>query len=160
MSVEARQKLVNSKSVFFQNNSQKSDLLDVHCVRTEIIALALELIAKGNILEFTAVKSDHHDDSYLGPFCHFNGAAFDCWPLVSHRAGDYADAISPQMQKFIRDVMASQWTAQCGLAGTADCQELIAAAGFITYPATGRLFPDDGADHIHVGAHYPQGLSL
>lgn len=160
MSIEARQKLVNSPNTFFQHESQRTDFLDLHIVRTELVALVLELIDKGNIIEFTAVCSDHHDDSCLGPFCHRYGAAFDCWPLKTRKAGDYVPSAGDLMHKFLKDVFASKWTAQAGLAGTAQDQSNIAAAGFVVYPINGRLFPDDGDDHIHVGAHYPQGDEL
>lgn len=158
MSIEARQRIVRSTNVIFTNDSQKSDLLNVNCVRTEVIALLIDLITKGHILEITAIKSDHHDDSGLGKYCHAHGAAFDCWPLI-HRGmpgpSTWAAAESPQMITLIRDAYASKWRAQVGLAGSADNPILLAAAGFITYPENFTLFRDTGDDHVHIGAQFP-----
>lgn len=157
MSIEARKKLVNSANTYFQHESQKSDLLNVNMTRTELIALALELIEKGHIIEFTAVRSDHRDDSSLGPASHARGAAFDCWPLVSHEAGKYADAVSPQMSRFLHDALTSKWTAQVGISVGDDktTSDVLASISYVTFPEDGHLFPDQGGDHIHLGAQYP-----
>ncbi len=160
MSIETRHLVVNSANTYFQRSSQKANLLDAKIVRTETIAMILELIQKGHIIEFTSIWSDHHNDSNLGRFSHFNGAAFDMWPLKSHHAGDYADVLGPQMGTLIRDIMASRWLAQCGFAGAADCDELKAIAGYVDYPENGRLFRDSGGDHIHVGCLFPKGAIL
>lgn len=145
MSIEAREALVASPNTFFQADSQRSDLLDPAITQTYLIALLTALVEKDHILEFTAVKSDHHDDSALGEHCHFNGYCADLWPLASEKAGDYLDANDPRFQAFLRDVDASTWLYQVGLAGSAWTSENAVAAG-------GKVFHDDGADHIHLGA--------
>lgn len=160
MSIEARQRLVNAKSIFFQHDSQREDFLNVNLVRTETIALALALLERGHILEITSVRSDHHDDSALGKYAHARGAAFDCWPLAQHCARTYADAVSPQMTSFLLDALRSKWLAQVGLAGSADAPEVLAAIGYVSYPNDGHLFEDSGADHIHLSAIYPRTVNI
>ena len=146
MSIEARDRLVASPNTFFQQTSQKVDLASVELTQTDLIALLLtELVGKGHILEFTAIKSDHHDDSALGEHCHFNGYCADLWPLASRQAGDYLDAEDPRFQAFLRDVSASTWLYQVGLAGSAWISQNAVAAG-------DSVFHDDGEDHIHLGA--------
>ena len=145
MSVEARLALVASPRTFFQNDTQRADLDDPATTQTGLIALLTELVAKGHNIEFTAIKSDHHDDSNLGEHCHFNGYCADLWPLASETAGDYLDAGDPRFAAFLRDVDASQWTYQIGLAGTAWTSANAVAAG-------DSVFHDDGADHVHIGA--------
>ena len=139
MSQEARDALVASPNTFFQNESQRTDLQNPALTQTWLIALLTDLVAKDHIIEFTAVKSDHHDDSALGEHCHFNGYCADLWPLASKTAGDYLDAGDPRFQAFLRDVDASTWTYQIGLAGTAWTSENAVAAG-------DAVFHDDGAD--------------
>jgi hypothetical protein len=151
MSLQARQSLVNSPKTFFQRDTQRSDLLDPSKTQTQLIALLLGLVAQGNILEFTAICTDHHDDSGLSsdpgsgyPGTHAHGWAADCWPLASETAGDYLDAGDPRFQAFLHDVGASPWLYQVGLAGSADTGANHAAAG-------STCFSDDGADHVHLG---------
>lgn len=145
MSIEARKALVASPKTFFQDNTQQADLDDPDVTQTGLIALLSELVLKGWAIEFTAIKSDHHDDSNLGEHSHFNGYCADLWPLASETAGDYLDAGDPRFQAFLRDLDASSWTYQIGLAGSAWTSANAVAAG-------GSAFHDDGADHIHVGA--------
>lgn len=154
MSIQARQKLVDSPNTIFQNDSQRGDFLNPNIVKTEVVALILEIIGKGHFLEFTAVCSDHHDDSCLGPHSHKSGDAFDCWPLVSARAGDYADASSPEMLSFVADLFASPWLYQGGLGGSSQTEEIIRAAGYQDYSPP-RLFEDGPQDHIHAGCKFP-----
>jgi hypothetical protein len=145
MSQAARDALIASPLTFFQDDTQRADLDDVDTTQTGLIALLSELVAKGHALEFTAVKTDHHDDSALGEHCHFNGYCADLWPLASATAGDYLDAGDPRFQAFLRDVAASRYLYQVGLAGTAWTSANAVAAG-------GTVFHDDGADHVHLGA--------
>ena len=145
MSLEARQGLVDHPHTFFQAQSQRDDLLDPNKTQTGLIALLLDLVGKGHIIEFTAVRSDHHDDSGLGLHCHAYGYAADCWPLASATAGDYLDAGDARFQAFLKDAAASSWLYQIGLAGSAAIQVNFAAAGR-------SAFDDDGADHVHLGA--------
>lgn len=146
MSQQARQQLVNSKNTFFQNDSQRSDLLDESITQTDLIALLIDLCeTKGYPVEFTAIKSDHHDDRNLGEHCHYNGWCADCWPLATAKAGDYLDAGDERFAMFLRDVAAAQYLYQIGLAGSAYTSANVAAAG-------SSVFQDDGGDHVHIGA--------
>jgi hypothetical protein len=145
MSLEARQALVDSPQTFFQADSQRSDLLNPNLTQTVLIALLGELVAKGWNLEFTAIKSDHHDDSALGEHCHFNGYCADLWPLASQTAGDYLAATDSRFAQFLRDVADAAYLYEVGLADTAWTIPNSSAAG-------DKVFHDSGADHVHLGA--------
>lgn len=145
MSLQARKWLVAHPNTIFQRQSQRDDLLDLNKTKTENVALLIELVKKGHIIEFTAIKSDHHDDSALGEHCHFNGYCDDCWPLASNKAGDYLDASDPRFQQFLKDAADSPYIHQIGLAGTAVTKDNIAAAG-------APYFEDSGSDHVHLGS--------
>jgi hypothetical protein len=154
MTSPTREELV--AKLVFQDASQKADLLDDSVTKTQLIGLLLELTVRGFHIEITAVKSDHHDDSYLGEHCHFNGYCADCWPLNSPTPGDYMDASSPEFRKFLEAAAASSYRFQIGLAGDgpndptnyADSPANMAAAG-------SSAFHDDGGPHVHLGANGP-----
>ncbi len=150
MSIQARGALVNGPNTKFQDDTQRSDLLDVNLTQTELIALLTELVQKGHIILFTAVRSDHHDDSGLGTppqyiGTHAHGWAADLWPLNSDDPTDYIDADDPRFQRFLADAAASSWLHQIGLAGSADTSTNQSAAG-------PTVFSDDGGDHVHLGS--------
>lgn len=149
MSIQARQALVASPNTIFQKQSQRDDLLSPETTQTGLIALLSELVDKGHIIEFTAIKSDHHNDSDLNPTpphegTHFGGFAADCWPLASTRPGDYLDAGDGRFQAFLRDCASAAYLFQIGLAGSALAAVNRQAAG-------PTCFPDDGGDHVHIG---------
>lgn len=149
MSIEARQALVDHPHTFFQAQSQRDDLLDPAKTQTELIALLAYLVGKGHIIEFTAVRSDHHDDSELNPIpphtgTHAGGFAADCWPLATAKAGDYLDAADKRLRSFLVDAQNAPCYHQTGLAGSAFTPPNMMAAG-------PEAFEDDGADHIHLG---------
>lgn len=150
MSMQARDALVNGPNTKFQRNTQRTDLLNPNLTQTDLIALLLALVAKGHIILFTAVRTDHHDDSGLGRppeyvGTHAHGWAADVWPLNSPDPTDYIDAGDPRFAQFLEDAAASPWLHQIGLAGTADTPANRAAAG-------ATVFSDDGADHVHLGS--------
>jgi len=146
MSQEARDQLVASANTVFQDDSQRADLKSPALTQTDLIALLIDLCeTKEHAVEFTAIKSDHHDDRNLGEHCHYNGWCADLWPLASTTAGDYLDAGDPRFQAFLRDVAAAPHLYQIGLAGSAWTEDNVAAAG-------DSVFQDDGGDHVHVGA--------
>jgi hypothetical protein len=147
MSLAVREKLV--ARLVFQDESQKSDLLDPNMTQTELIAMLGALAAIWHI-EVTAVRSDHHDDSGLNPTppnygTHAHGWAIDCWPLRSGTPGDYLDAGDPLFQRFLKDASGLHFLLQIGLAGSADTPINHAAAGE-------TVFSDDGPDHVHISA--------
>lgn len=145
MSLEARKALVDSPNTFFQSESQREDLLNIKATKTGLIGLLTDLVSQGFFIEFTAIKSDHHDDSALGLHCHFKGFCADCWPLASAKAGDYLDANDPRFQNFLRAAAKSAFLHQVGLAGSAYTEANAEAAGL-------TCFHDSGPDHIHLGA--------
>lgn len=143
MSLEARHHLC--ERLFFQNDSQRADLIDPKRTETGLIALLLAVLAAGFEVEITAVRSDHHDDSALGLHSHANGYAVDCWPLRTRSAGDYMDAESRDFQDFLEAVVASSWCYQVGLAGSAKTDAN-------RHAAKPKCFEDDGEDHVHIGS--------
>lgn len=145
MSVEARQTLVAHPNTIFRSDTQRQDLLDPNKTQTYLIALLTYLVEKGHVILFTAIRSDHHDDSTLGVHCHANGYCADVWPLASTNATDYIDAGDSRFEAFLRDAATSVALYQIGLAGSAATQVNFAAAG-------PTAFQDSGADHIHLGA--------
>jgi len=146
MSLEARHALVNSPNTIFQHDSQRADLLDPSKTNTNLIQLLTDLVAKNHIIEFTAIRSDHHDDSYLGKHCHAYGDAVDCWPLRSTTPGDYKDA--SDLAGFCHDAAIDPAEYQEGLGGSASTHANAVACGR-------GFFQDNGADHIHLGAQLP-----
>jgi hypothetical protein len=146
MSQATRDALV--QKLVFQDISQKTDLQNPAITQTGLIEMLMYLVQKGHHMEITAVKSDHHNDSALGLYCHFNGYCVDLWPLASVTPGDYLDATNPYFQTFLKDVASSPVLYQIGLAGSAVTRANILAAG-ITY------FQDDGGDHVHIGTVNP-----
>lgn len=146
MSIQARQALVDSPYTFFRTQSQRDDLLDPSKTQTSLIALLTELTTRYIYILFTAVRSDHHNDSCLGLHCHANGYAADVWFLDRSDATAYTDADSFEFRSALEDVADSSWTYQIGLAGTANNTKNRLVAGK-------KYFADTGADHIHVGAN-------
>jgi hypothetical protein len=153
VSIEARKGLVNSPNTIFRTNTQREDLLDTTKTNTNLIALLGNVIAKGHIIEFTAIHSDHHDDSALAPGplhvgTHqggtLGGYAADCWPLASQKQGDFLDSSDPRFISFCHDVGFDPFELQRGLAGSAFTHDAVVAAG-------SGVFHDDGGDHVHIG---------
>jgi len=159
MSLQARQFLVRHPHTFFQQpDVMHADLLDSNRTKTTLIALLVELVNKGHIIEFTMIRTGHHND---GPNGHNpGGRAADCWPLASAKAGDYLDATDPRFQKFIDDAASSVWLYQEGLVGDgADSDANFSSAERAAqqhepgrYEAGVTIFHDDGGAHVHVGA--------
>lgn len=145
MSIEARKALVDHPHTFFQAQSQRDDLLDPNKTQTTLIAILTDLVNKGHIIEFTAIRTDHRDDSGLGFHCHAHGFCADCWPLASATAGNYLDANDPRFVKFCHDAGFDPYEHQVGLAGSAWTHADVIAAG-------SGVFHDDGGDHVHLGA--------
>lgn len=148
MSQETRNALVASPNLFFQDESQRSDLLDETKTQTYLVAFLASITEKW-AFELTAVNSDHHDDTHLNPTppytgTHAHGWSADGWPLASQKAGDYLDAGDTRFQEFLRDCAQTQYLYQIGLAGTAYTEANVTAAG-------PTVFQDDGADHVHLG---------
>ena len=154
MSSGPRRALVDSPNTFFQSDTQRSDLLDETLTDSALIALLTYVcIEKNWPVEFTAIYTDHHDDSGLSSGPPYNGVhhapnvpgkAADCWPLNSQKAGDYTDAGATRFADFLRDVAAAPYRMQTGLAGTAVTNSNMVAAA-------PNSFQDDGADHVHIG---------
>lgn len=159
MSLTARQAVVAYPHTFFAEGPhgeiQRADLLDPTKTDSNVIALIQYLLDRGHIIGFTAIRSDHHDDSNLNPTpphvgTHAGGFGVDCWPLNSPNAGDWvaADGLKP----FLADAAAFPGIYQIGLAGTSDTEENREATGLpYEVPQRPDCFSDGGADHIHLG---------
>lgn len=146
MSIALRKWVANHPHLFFQNPSQKADLLDEKKTQSVTIALLQDLLNKQHYIELTAVKTDHHDDSGLGLHCHFNGYCFDGWFLNTPKAGDYAAVDSAVMIAGLHDAGADDHKYQIGETPDAYTHAEIVAAGTV------GVFKDGGGSHIHFGA--------
>ena len=145
MSLETREWVVNHPHTHFSDEaSDHSDLLDNTITQTNLIAMIVNLLNKGHIIYFTAIKSDHHNDSALGLNCHFNGYCIDCWPMASDEPDDYYDVTDNGFLIFLADASSDPYYYQIGL--TPDCftPEAIAVSG-------SNVYMDDGASHVHIG---------
>ena len=138
MSLQMRQYV--ESLVTIQNSIAKGDLLDPSITQTDLVALlqrAVDTPANGGLnykLTLTSIRSDHKDDSCLGPHGHSNGYAVDCWP----------DDKS-QLQAFIQDMATSnKWVTKIGLGGAAQ-----AVARNID-PGNTVIFNDNDSDHVHL----------
>ena len=141
-----RQALVDSGHLFFQDDTQSSDLLDPAITQNSLIELLSEVIGFGYHLEITAVKTDHHDDSGLGLHSHFNGYCADLWPLTGPTAGAYIDAGTLTFQGFLTNVASCPNLYQIGLVGDG-------ADSPVNFKAAGpTAFQDDGGPHVHLGS--------
>lgn len=149
MSLLARQQLVNSGRLIFQNPDQQAqDLLDPTVTQTELIAM-LVYLTREFYIEVTAVKTDHRNDAGLNPTppyigTHAGGWAVDGWPLNSKTAGDWMDQNSEAFRDFLGAVAQGPFYFQTGLAGSAFTDANMVAAGK-------AAFHDDGGDHVHIG---------
>jgi hypothetical protein len=132
------------KRLFFKRPSHKADLLDPTKTQTWLIGHLLYVTQKYSF-ETTAVKSDHHNDSGLGEYCHFNGYCVDGYPLRSHKANDWMTCESLEFRNFLTHVSLSPYQYQTGIAPASFSLENLVAAG-------PNAFKDDGADHIHLGS--------
>jgi len=141
---EKLQALFN-KQLFFQDATQPTDLMDPTITQDCLISFLLDLLSHGFHIEITAVKTDHHDDSALGLYCHFNGYAIDCWNLTGPVAGDYVDAGTQTFRTFLETAASNPYLYQIGLAGSADTPVNETVAG-------PTVFSDDGGDHVHFGS--------
>jgi hypothetical protein len=147
MSIQTRQIVANHPHLFYQRDSQKTDLTDVNKTQSETIGFLQHLLVQGWYIVLTAVNSDHHPDgdlsiTHIGT--HEFGWAIDCWPLNSKDANDYMAPSDVHFQKFLSQAQNSPFHYQTGLGGSADTLVNRLAAG-PTY------FPDSSEDHIHFG---------
>lgn len=149
MSSQVREQIAESPHIIFRSEQQRDDIVNLRGVQTQIIALLQHLVDKGAIIEVTALKSDHRDDTERNPVpphigTHASGWAIDCWPLARVEQGAYLDAEDEQFQHFLELVSGAPWLHQIGLAGTAWNPLNVAAAGE-------TVFQDEGDDHVHIG---------
>jgi len=142
MNIETRKQIC--ELLFFQDATQKGDLLDPTRTTDELLGCLKSILDAGHHVEITAVRSDHSDDTALGPHCHARGYAVDCWPLATATAGDYLDADTDAFRAFLSACIRAAHIYQIGLAGSAATQENLDLAQAIA-------FIDDGADHVHLG---------
>ena len=127
MSIEMRQWVVNHPHThFFHEASNHADILNENKTKKNLITMIAYLLNKNHIIYFTAINSDHHDDSALGLHSHHNGFAFDCWPMRTDKPEDYFDADEAGFLSFLRDASTSVYYYQIGL--TPDCHTKAAIA--------------------------------
>jgi hypothetical protein len=144
MNTQRRYEICNR--LVFQNPVQKFDLLNPAKTTDALLGGLYQLvITEGRHIEITAVRSDHHDDSCLGPLAHACGHAIDFWPLNSNKPGDYIDGSCELFSTFLNALTHLPHVRQIGLAGSAFTAENLLILGPLG-------FVDGGADHIHFGA--------
>lgn len=157
MSQELRDSIVNDTAHFvFASQSQKDDINKVigyaadgtalYKTKSTLIEMIDNIRKAGFITGFTAICSDHHNDSYLGEHCHFNGYCFDGYPMNSNTPGDWMKETDPRFAEYCHIIAVDPDEWQEGLAGAALTHDAIVAAGK-------NFFTDDGGDHIHAGAN-------
>lgn len=146
MSLAARHRLVSHPNALFRTDRQRQDILDPSITQTDLIAMLLGVHDAGVIFEYTAIKSDHSDDSCLGLHSHADGFCADGWFNSERQLGAYLDANDPRFEHGLAVAAKSIWLYQIGLAGSADTHAAEVAAGR-------TVFADDGADHCHFGAN-------
>jgi hypothetical protein len=150
MSLATRQWLVDHPHTVFLRDSQRDDLLDPTVTQTELIAVLEHLVRNNWNLLFTAIVSDHHDDTAAcktgPPYCgtHAHGWSVDIWPLKFPHATAFLAANDPHFQKFLSQCAELPYLLQIGLGGGADSPINQAAAG-------PTWFADSNADHVHIG---------
>jgi hypothetical protein len=151
MSLEARQQLVTSGRIIFQDEhngtpkpTQRADLLNPDLTKSDLIGLLL-YITHFYPIEITAVRSDHHIDGD-GPGLHNpGGSAVDGWPLNSPTPGDYMDQNALGFQTFLAALRKGPGYYDTGLGGDAYTPANMKAAGT-------AAFEDNGLSHIHFGS--------
>lgn len=125
-----RNELVNK--VRFTNPSQKSDLLNANLTEPNLILALLHEVHKGRRILITSVRSDHDDDSGLGPHGHARGFSADIWPEN--------EAVLPA---FLQDMCSDNpWVTRVGRGG--------AAQRCAVNPHDIIMFDDNLTDHIHL----------
>lgn len=88
----------------------------------------------GYQLLVTSLRSDHGDDSQLGPHGHARGFAVDLWPVHED-----------QLQNFLEDMAhRNKWVTKIGLGGSSQrfYNELQGGSTIV--------FLDNSSDHVHL----------
>jgi hypothetical protein len=136
--------------LFYQDSTQKTDILNPEKTQTQLISMLEALIKKNYWITITALTTDHHDDSGLGEpplYCgtHAKGWAADLWINNTAKSGDWVDQSTHLFRQFLVDVSNCEFHFQTGL--TSDCYNAanIEAAG-------SGCYLDDGGSHIHISA--------
>jgi len=117
----------------FANAVEKADLLDATKTHDNLIAMLAVFAGRGYDILITSVRSDHHDDSQLGPHGHSSGYAVDLWlpPIQSSRMVNDA-------------IQSNHYVTKIGLGGV--FQREFTQRGEIN----GTLvFDDNSTDHLH-----------
>jgi hypothetical protein len=126
------------KRLKFKNDSERLDLLNPELTSDNLLA-ALNYISNMHSIIITSVRTDHGDDSTLGPHCHAHGYAVD---------------FAPQNDEDVR--------ALCSAVSRAPHVESVGLGGFYyTANNMAALYPfgflDNNQPHIHVQVFLPNG---
>ena len=129
-----RIQVANHKNISYTNLTQKADLLNVALTNTDLIAALKLALDQGFIIQVTSVRSDHGDDSCLGPpgvynHGHAHGYALDCW--------------CEDLQGFVQHLCTDNpLVTKVGLGGPQ-------AQALQIFPGATLVFPDNDEPHIH-----------
>lgn len=117
----------------FSNPSERADLLDPAQTQDDLIAMLAVIVASGVEPLITSVRTDHGDDSQLGPHGHARGYAVDLWVPASQANG------------FINDLLyRNHYCTKIGLGGSFKGRWRPD-----TYNGT-LVFEDNSTEHIHI----------
>jgi hypothetical protein len=116
----------------FSDDTQKGDLLNASATQPNLILALLHEAHKGNKMLITSVKTDHGDDSALGPHGHSEGFSADIWPEDES-----------QLQEFMQGLCTDNpWVTRVGRGGSAQ--------NYAVDPGETIVFDDNSTDHIHL----------
>lgn len=141
MSQQAREWVVSQLA--FQRDSEKADLLDESLTNTDLIG-ALTIAARtfgGGAILVTSVRTDHGDDSHLGPHGHSEGFAVDVWPQGAGGPIFVGELIhnNPFVTKIGLGGAAQGWIEDAVWAG----RDVIVINGTV-------IFRDNSTPHVHI----------
>lgn len=157
MSFAARHALVAHRNTLFGSDAQRQDLLDPSKTSTALIAaLTYISIEKNHMIRFTAIHSDHHDDSALNPVWPHEGThrgtpetggfGADFWFAGSPLPDDWLEPGDHCFDQGLADLAHAPFLRQIGVSGEADTAACHALAG-------PTCFSDGGGAHIHLGVN-------
>lgn len=132
--MSARSALASSPLITYRVPSDRDDLLDPAKTQEDLIAMLSIIISQGIPFEVTSVRTDHGDDSELGPHGHARGFAIDVWPADSNAFATFLQNAATH----------NHLVTKIGLGG--------AAQHFFNAFAHGDtiVFTDNDQDHVHL----------
>lgn len=123
-----------ASTVHASHTSNVSDLLDQTKTSDNLLGMLGYLLSKGITPLITSLRTDHGDDSSLGPHCHAHGYAVDLCPTDG--------TISELLEALVK----APHVEGVGLGGCYAIDENLTILG-------GLGFKDNNQTHVHVQVH-------